>query len=104
MDIVTEGNKMLLEHKKITIPRVVPLLRAYYAKGNWAGGSLHIVLDDGNTDKGFLPGCVAHAQENKDEDGEVLAKLLLEMSQAQIDKLYQMEWPLDDIYPQEGVQ
>ena len=74
---------------KPTIPEVLPLVRAYYAKpGNGCGGSLHIVLDDGNVDAADVQWCLRYAQEQGDEDGVRLASLLLQMSRTQRTKLY----------------
>lgn len=76
---------------KPTLPDVIPLVRAYYAKpGNSAGGSLHIVLDDGNVSDAHIRFCMDEAQKNGDEDGVILARLLLSLSKTQRRKLYQM--------------
>ena len=78
--------------QKPTIPEVLPLVQAYYAKpGNGAGGSLHIVLDDGNIETHFVEFCKEYALENNDQDGVELAELLLHMSYTQRRKLYRME-------------
>jgi hypothetical protein len=74
---------------KPTIPEVLPLVQAYYAKpGNFAGGSLHIVLDDGNVNDGSVQFCIDYAREKGDEDGIALGMLLLRMSKTQRSKLY----------------
>lgn len=74
---------------KPTVPEVLPLVRAYYAKdGNGAGGSLHIVLDDGNVEDSHVRFCLEFAREEGDEDGVRLAETLLQMSQTQRLKLY----------------
>jgi hypothetical protein len=71
-----------------TIPGVLPAVRAYYAKpGNEAGGSQHIVLDDGNTADDNVRFCIEYARERGDEDGVKLAETLLRMSRAQRKKL-----------------
>lgn len=77
------------DESKPTIPDVLPLVQAYYAKpGNFAGGGLHVVLDDGNVGDGSVQFCIDHARENGDEDGVVLGELLLRMSKTQRSKLY----------------
>ena len=74
---------------KPTIPEVLPLVRAYYAKpGNLAGGSLHILLDDGNVDDSSVEFCEKVAVERGDEDGVALARILRRMSKTQRKKLY----------------
>ena len=73
---------------KPTVPEVLPLVRSYYAKpGNEAGGSLHIVLDDGNVDDDSVAFCLQRANEKHDEDGIKLAELLSKMSKTQRRKL-----------------
>jgi hypothetical protein len=57
--------------------KVQALLATYYAKpGNEAGGSLHIVLDDGNIDDDDVDWCIARARERGDEDGVRLGSII----------------------------
>ena len=71
-----------------TIPEVLPVARAYVAKsGNSVGGSLHLVLDDPNYDDGSVRYCLELARERDDQDGIVLAHLLLAMTRTQRSKL-----------------
>lgn len=73
---------------KPTVPEVLPMVRAYYSKpGNIVGGSLHIVLEDGNTKTDDVRFCRVQAKERGDIDGVVLAELLLKMSRTQRKKL-----------------
>lgn len=73
---------------KPTVPEVLPLVRAYYAKdGNGAGGSLHVVLDDGNVEDHFVEFCMEEARKMGDVAGVALAELLLGMSKTQRRKL-----------------
>lgn len=73
---------------KPTVPEVLKLVQAYYAKpGNGVGGSLHIVLDDGNLHNDHILYCREYAREKKDEDGIILADLLLLMSKTQRKKV-----------------
>lgn len=75
--------------RKLTVPEVLPVVRAYYAKpGNGAGGSLHLVLDDGNIGTSSVVFCREYALRNNDLDGVALAELLLKMSYTQRKKLY----------------
>lgn len=74
---------------KPTVPEVLPLVEAYYAKdGNGAGGSLHIVLDDGNVANGHIEFCRDYAERKGDKDGAALAAILLRMSRTQRHRLY----------------
>lgn len=73
----------------VTIDSVLAKAKAYYTKpGNGCGGSLHIVLDDGNTEPDHVQWCIDHAIETDDEDGVALATDLLALSQAQRDSVY----------------
>lgn len=75
--------------KKPTVPEVLPLIKAYYAKpGNGVGGWLHIVLDDGNIETSHIEYCKQSAIEHNDADGVAIADLLLRMSKTQRKKLY----------------
>lgn len=82
--------RMLIHRsEKPTIPEVLPLVRDYYAMpDNGAGGSLHIVLDDGNVEDGSVEFCRDWAVDHDDHDGELLAEVLLRMSKTQRSKLY----------------
>ena len=70
-----------------------PLLarcEAYYKlPGNGSGGSLHIVLDDGNTEAGHVGYCAVYASKHDDPVGEELALDLLWLTEAQRDRIYQ---------------
>ncbi len=72
-----------------TVPEVVPLVDAYYAKpGNSVGGSLHTVLDDGNLRDSHIAYCRETAEKNGDSAGVHIANLLLQMSMTQRRKVY----------------
>ena len=74
---------------KPTIPNVLPLVQAYYSRfGNECGGSLHIVLDDGNVRDSDVAFCRQLAEERGDTDGIVLADVLMQMSKTQRSCLY----------------
>lgn len=69
---------------KPTTLEVAPLVRAFYAMpGNGAGGSLHVVLDDGNYADAFVDGCIEYATARGDDVGEQLARVLRLMSRTQ---------------------
>ena len=71
---------------KPTVPEVMPLVREYY-EDNYAGGSLHIVLDDGNIRDSDLEFCLKEAELAGDERAIKIAKLMLQMSKTQRKKL-----------------
>jgi hypothetical protein len=75
--------------RKPTVPEVLPIVRAFYAKpGNEVGGSLHVVLDDGNVGDDHLNAAVESARETGDADGEMLGRVLLLCSRTQRLKVY----------------
>jgi hypothetical protein len=74
-----------------TVPEVIGIVRDYYAKpGNSMGGSLHLVLEDGNIDDDSVRFCLQWAIEKGDQDGIGLAGMLLTMTRTQRKKLYQL--------------
>lgn len=73
---------------KPTIPEIIPLLKAYVSKPeNGVGGSLHIVLEDGNVNDSHVAFCRNLAQNAGDADGVVVADMLLQMSKTQRRKI-----------------
>jgi hypothetical protein len=69
-------------------PDVLPLVREYYSQWkNGAGGSLHVVLDDGNVDDCFVDGAIGYALSTGDVDGMALGAVLRMMSKTQRLKL-----------------
>ena len=81
---------------KVTIPEIVPWLQEYYAQpdppgyqgAHGMGGSLHIVLEDGNIKNTHLHWCEQHALTQGDDLGAFLARALLAMTYRQRKKLY----------------
>ena len=66
------------------ISDVLPLVEEYYRKpGNMVGGNLHVVLEDHNIQNYHLDFCLKEAHAVGDEDGVMLAELLLKMSKTQ---------------------
>jgi hypothetical protein len=74
-----------------TVPQVLPFVRAYY-NDHGAGGSLHIVLDDGNLEDGSVQFCIDSAEERGDAAGAALGRLLLQMTRTQRAKVYRTKW------------
>jgi hypothetical protein len=82
-----------------TVPEVMPRINAYMAvPGNEMGGSLHIVLCDGNVGDDSVGFCLKWAVERGDVEGAALAKILLTMSLTQRGKVANlMEYPPREI-------
>lgn len=72
--------------RKPTVPEVLPFVRALY-EVECTGGSLHIVLDDGNLADSHVRFCLDEARKIGDRFGEALASVLLRMSVTQRAKL-----------------
>jgi hypothetical protein len=67
---------------------VKALVELFYTfPNNGAGGSLHIVLDDGNTGRDSVEYCLTYAQREGDACGEALAKLLLALTEEERESL-----------------
>lgn len=87
--LAEDASSILASGHKPTVPEVRPLLRRYYAKpddavGSYAmGGSLHAVLDDGNIADRFVESSRDWSAERGDEEGRLLAEILLRMSRTQ---------------------
>lgn len=64
------------------------LIKDFYTlPGNGAGGSLHIVLDDGNIGVGSIEFCQRYATEHDDQAGYWLATLLLALTDEEREEL-----------------
>jgi hypothetical protein len=89
-------------YRRPTVPEVLPLVRAYLEiDGNYNGGSLHIVIDDGNVADDHVEFCRRFAMRDQeiyadhpygvpefmsdppDLAGAMLATILLSMSRTQ---------------------
>ena len=81
----------MMEHRKPTVPPVAEWVREYRQKpGNALGGSLHIIVDDGNLADNDVEFCRGWARECGDVEGERLAEALLRMSVTQRRKIYRI--------------
>jgi hypothetical protein len=66
------------------VPQVLAMVRSYAAiEGNDTGGSLHVVLDDGNVDDSTVRSCIHDARQRGDQPGVKLGEALLQMSRTQ---------------------
>ena len=71
------------------VNEILKLAKEYYSiEGNSIGGSLHIVLDDGNIEDDNIQFCINYAKENDDIKGVELAELIFQCSYTQRKKLY----------------
>lgn len=64
------------------VPEVARFARAYY-NDHGVGGSLHIVLDDGNLEDSSVQFCIERAEERGDAPGAELGRMLLQMTLTQ---------------------
>lgn len=77
---------------KPTIPEVLPLVKAWYARpGNEAGGVFHVILDDGNHERHWAEKALEDAQASADTQAIELAQLLVAMSSTQRRKLSHLQ-------------
>jgi hypothetical protein len=77
------------------VEKAIKMSRAYYKlPDNGAGGSLHIVLDDGNLETGHVLWCKNYAKEQGDPEGVALAEFLLTLTEDERDEVYQALYPL----------
>ena len=72
----------------MTVDMLVIKVKEYY-KNHIAGGSLHIVLDDGNLETSSVLFCIEWAKNKNDKEGEDLAKLLLATTEEERQALYE---------------
>lgn len=86
-------NLPTLDPRRPTVPDVLPLVHRYVSKSeNLAGGSLHIILDDGNVRDCDITFCLTYALTKGDLDGAVLALVLLSMSHTQRRKVCRLRY------------
>lgn len=72
------------------VENVIALARFYFVElGNVTGGSLHIVLSDGNIKPGHIKYCLGYAELSNDHVGAALAKCLLELTDKQVQEVYE---------------
>ena len=65
-----------------TVPEVLPIAKTYYDRHS-LGGSLHVVLEDGNLGDGHIEWCREYARTEGDAEGAALASMLLGMTGTQ---------------------
>jgi hypothetical protein len=76
------------------IEKAIKMSRAYHAMpGNGAGGSLHIVLDDGNLETCHVQFCLEWAEDRNDKPGVALAEFLLTLTEDERCEVYNSLYP-----------
>tara|TARA_R110000851_G_scaffold179293_1_gene326342 strand:+ start:467 stop:739 length:273 start_codon:yes stop_codon:yes gene_type:complete len=70
---------------------LIVLIEAYY-ETNPTGGTLHIVLDDGNYGKGCVKSCITDSIKYKDYWGELIGTLLLNFTTEEQEKIIERPW------------
>lgn len=74
-------------------PFIKELIKYYYDDlGNGTGGSLHVVLDDGNLEHATIFWCQNECKKNKDSFGVFLADVLLTFTEDELDNMYNEDW------------
>lgn len=89
-EYVDECYRIIGRGGKPTVTEVYPLVDHYHFHtdpNNCVGGSLHIVLDDGNVEDGNVDFCIKWASEQGDELGLLLACVLRLCSRTQRSKV-----------------
>lgn len=76
------------ETKKELLCKMIDVYMAY----NSTGGSCHIVLVDGNLEDHHIEFCINYAMGLGDEEGELIARRLLELSLEERRELYDFGW------------
>ena len=72
---------------------ILKLIKDYYSKeGNAVGGSLHMVLDDGNLDNSDIQFAINYAKKEMDCDGIKIGEILLSLSKGERKKIYKKTW------------
>lgn len=62
-----------------------------------AGGSLHVVIDDGNLEDHFVESCIEYARKNNDHYGIIIGELLLEFTVEERDMLTSRWWVVEEV-------
>lgn len=71
---------------------LVSCLGYYKIKGNEVGGSLNIILDDGNYTDAAIESCIHWAMEAGDDFGFILGQLILKLNNKEREELDKLIW------------
>jgi len=78
------------EEKYDHFEKLFAVCKVYYAEfENYAGGNLHIVLSDGNTEDGHVRFCIGEAEREKDYLGVAIGFLLLQLTEEDRDEWWE---------------
>lgn len=85
----------------MTVDEVLVLVRRYYhlEPRNCCGGSLHVVLDDGNLGDADVLHCISWAETEGDPEGITLGLNLLELTEAEREELFDRYDQYAHVYP-----
>lgn len=72
------------------------IINYYVQENNEAGGSLHIVLDDGNLEDVSIEYCIGYASRANDSEGVAIGNMLLGISLKDRQELYDDNWERGD--------
>ncbi len=90
--------KVLIRRQKTDMDIFKPLVKEfirYYYRDNPTGGNLHIVLDDGNLNEGYIFHCQERCEIEGDTFGYFLATLLRHFTTEELEEMYQTnKWGL----------
>lgn len=74
-------------------PHLNQFIKFYYEElGNYAGGRLHICLDDGNLEESHIYFCQEECLKNGDSFGYFLATLMRHFTTEELEALYDRGW------------
>lgn len=76
--------------ERVSLREMVDLYYEY----NPAGGPLHVVLDDGNVDRGIILSCMDNCSMKGDVWGLLIATRLLSMPWVRREKFYEGYWAI----------
>lgn len=72
---------------------LITLIENYYSTDG-AGGTCHIVLDDGNIEDGHVQYCKEYSEELNDFWGLTIATLLLDFSEEEREEIIEEPWKI----------
>ena len=75
-------------------PFINDLIQYYYISvpDYGCGGSLHVVLDDGNIEHANINWCKDKCEEDNDALGMLIADILLEFTEEELQEMYDKNW------------
>lgn len=76
----------------------LPILIAYYKElpNNGAGGSLHIILDDGNLSHSCITFCSDLCEQKGDSLGQLICDILIQYSEDELQTMASNGWQIGE--------